>query len=144
MIRPLQITFRNMQPSAAVAARVRAEAAKLDRYCTRITSCRVIIEAPHRHHKWGESFHVSINIDVPRSEIVVRHEPKQRRAIAQSGATKWVKHFEVHGPSKDIYVTIRDAFGAARRQLEDYARRMRGDVKIHARTPPPRMAKILT
>ena len=142
MIRPLQITFRNMEPSAAVEARVRAEAAKLDRYYNRITSCRVMIEAPHRHHKWCEGFHIGITIDVPRAEIVVRHEPTQCRAMTQSGATKWVKRLEVSGPHKDIYVTLRDAFRSARRQLEDYARRMRGDVKIHGRTPVLRSEKI--
>jgi hypothetical protein len=51
----------------------------------------------------------------------------------RSGATKWVKHLEIRGPHSDPYVVIRGAFVAARRQLEDYARRMRGDVKIHNR-----------
>lgn len=32
---------------------------------------------------------------------------------------------------KDLYVCIRDAFAAARRRLEDYARIMRGDTKRH-------------
>ena len=32
---------------------------------------------------------------------------------------------------EDFYVTMRDAFNAARRQLEDYVRRRRGKVKRH-------------
>ncbi|MEN8197245.1 MAG: cold shock domain-containing protein, partial [Pseudomonadota bacterium] len=32
---------------------------------------------------------------------------------------------------EDIYVAIRDAFNAAIRQLEDYARKQRGKVKAH-------------
>ena len=135
MISPIQITFRNMQPSPAVTTRINLEAAKLDRYYPRITSCHVVIDAPHRQHSSREGFHIGITIDVPRAEIIVRHEPTQRSAVMQSGATKWVKHLEVRGPHKDIYITIRDAFGAARRQLEDYARRMRGDVKVHERSP---------
>ena len=43
MISPLEITFRHMKTSDAVAARIRAEVLKLDRYYGRITSCRVIV-----------------------------------------------------------------------------------------------------
>jgi hypothetical protein len=32
---------------------------------------------------------------------------------------------------EDVYVAIRDAFGAITRQLEDFTRRQRGDVKTH-------------
>jgi ribosome-associated translation inhibitor RaiA len=38
MIVPVQTTFRNMNASAAVAARVQEEAEKLDKYFRRITS----------------------------------------------------------------------------------------------------------
>jgi hypothetical protein len=33
---------------------------------------------------------------------------------------------------EDVHVAIRDAFAAVTRKLEDVAREMRGDVKIHA------------
>jgi hypothetical protein len=33
--------------------------------------------------------------------------------------------------SEDVYVALRDGFHAAQRQLEDYARRQRGDTKHH-------------
>ena len=142
MILPLQITFRNMQPSEAVAGRIRSEAAKLDRYYERITSCRVVVEAPHRHHKWGELFLIRIGVGVPGEEIVVRHAPNQRGAMTGPDARKWVKCLEADTRHKDIYVTIHDAFKAARRRLEDYARRLRGDVKSHERIPPLRAAKM--
>jgi len=137
----LQITFRNMEPSPAVTTRIELAAAKLDRYHPRITSCRVVLEAPHRQHKAREGFHISIHIDAPRAQIVVRHEPTQRRSMTAAGATKWAKHLEARRPNNDIYIVIRDAFVAARRQLEDYARRMRGEVKIHSRTPALRVEK---
>src|SRR5690606_9101707 len=35
-------------------------------------------------------------------------------------------------PNEDVYVALRDAFDAAKRQLEDYGRRQRGEVKSHA------------
>ena len=49
---PLQISFRNMDASDAVEADIRDKVGKLDRFYERITGCRVIVEAPHRHrHK---------------------------------------------------------------------------------------------
>ena len=38
----------------------------------------------------------------------------------------------------DVRVAIREAFGAARRKLEDYERRRRGEVKAHPRAPGDR------
>jgi cold shock CspA family protein len=37
--------------------------------------------------------------------------------------------------NKDLYVSIRDSFRAARRKLEDFAREQRGDVKTHEAQP---------
>ena len=39
---------------------------------------------------------------------------------------------EPEGAHTDAYVALRDAFEDMRRQLEDYARRQRGDVKRHS------------
>jgi ribosome-associated translation inhibitor RaiA len=142
MISPAQITFRNMEPSPAVATRIQTEAAKLDRYYDRITSCRVVIEAPHRHHKRGELFHLRIELRVPRADIVVQHEPSLRSTLAQEPEGSWQKHLEFDAPHKDIYVAIRDVFKATRRRLEDYTRQLRGDVKVHGRAPPARVAKL--
>ena len=57
---PVQITYRNMERSEAVTARIKAEATKLSSFFDLITRCEVIVEAPHRHHKRGEVFHVRI------------------------------------------------------------------------------------
>jgi ribosome-associated translation inhibitor RaiA len=56
MILPVQTTFRNVDVSPAVAARVQKEAEKLRKYFEDMTSCHVIVEAPHRHHLHGKSF----------------------------------------------------------------------------------------
>lgn len=142
MMEPVQITYRTMQPSSAVTERIEAEAAKLDRYFPRIESCRVVVEAPPRHHRSGDLFHIRIELAVPGTDIVVRHEPSLHRALVRGHATRSSKHDEVHARHKDVYVSIRDAFKAARRQLEDHARRLRGDVKLHRRTPALRAEKI--
>lgn len=110
---PLQITFRGLQPSAAIEDRVRKEARKLERYSNRITSCRVVIEQPQHRHRQGNLFHVRIDLTLPGNELLVRREPARRHA------------------HEDVYVALRDAFDAARRRLQDHVRRQRGAVKAH-------------
>jgi ribosomal subunit interface protein len=110
---PLQITFRGIPHSDAVEARIREKATKLDRFFSHIMSCRVAVEAEHHHHHQGNQYHIRIDITTPRKELVISRE-----------------HYDKES-HEDIYVTIRDAFNAAARQLEDYCRIQRGDVKTH-------------
>ena len=111
---PLQISFRNMDPSPAVEERIRKKAAKLERFHDRIVGCTVVVEAPHRHHHKGKLYSVRLDISVPRKDVVVDRS----------------------GPSdhahEDVYVAVRDAFDAAVRRLEEQTRKMRGDVTTHA------------
>jgi ribosomal subunit interface protein len=111
---PLQITFRDMEPSEAVEARIREKAATLDRFYDHVMSCRVMVEAPHAHHHQGRLYQVRIDMTVPDGELLVTHE----------------HHHKDHS-HEDVYVAIRDAFDAMKRQLEDYARKRRGKVKHH-------------
>ena len=105
---PLQITIRDMETSEALETHIRDKAQKLDEFFTNIMSCRVVVEMPHKHHHQGKHFNVRIDIGVPGNEIVVNRDH-----------------------SEDVYIALRDAFNAAKRQLEDYARKIRGDVKNH-------------
>ena len=114
---PLQITFRNMEPSDAVEARIRDKAANLEQFAKDIMSCRVIVEAPHKHHNKGNIYAVKIDITLPGDEIIADRNPKQDHA------------------HEDVYVAIRDAFNAVRRQLEDYVRLRRNKVKTHKTLP---------
>lgn len=122
---PVQITFRNLDHSSAVEERVREQAAKLDQYFNRIMSCRVVIEAPHRHHHKGNLYHVRIDLTVPDAELVVSREPPLNQA------------------HEDIYVVIRDAFDAMKRRLEDHARKRRKQVKHHEVSPHGRIREIM-
>ncbi len=108
-----QITFQNMEPSDAMEQNIRERAQKLDQFYDRIMSCRVMVEAQHRHHRQGNVFHVRIDLTVPGRELVVSRDPGKDHA------------------HEDVYVAIRDAFDAARRQLEDFGRRQRSEVKAH-------------
>lgn len=108
---PLQITLRRLSPSEAVETAVREKVQKLAEFCDDIMSCRVMVELPHRHHHKGKLYHIRIYLTLPHEQIVVKRDPRK------------------HTAHEDIYVAIRDAFDAAKRQLQDYVRRRRGDVR---------------
>jgi len=109
---PLQITNRNIKLSDALESEIRKRADKLDKFYNRITRCKVVVESPPRHSHQGQRYNVQIVMTVPGAELVVKRNPHE-----------------------DLYVAIRDSFDAARRQLEDYSRRQRGEIKVHGEAP---------
>lgn len=132
MILPMQITFRNLEPSDPLDTLIRGEVAELEKYYHRIISCHVVVEVPERHHRSGSTYHVRIDLGVPGTEVVIKEEPNLHGAAQDIGEEQAEKHLEVGVPHKDVRLAIRDAFRKARRRLQDYARRQRGDVKTHA------------
>jgi ribosome-associated translation inhibitor RaiA len=105
MQQALEIVFEDFEPSEAISARLREEAEKLEQFNSRITSARVVIAKPHQHQHKGNSYQVRIHITIPGAkDVVVNHDPGD------------------HNAHEDAYVTIRDAFRAARRQLKDQKR----------------------
>jgi len=73
---PLQLRWHNVDPSDAVAAHVRDEVARLERFWNRITGCAVTLEAPSRHHRHsGAQYRVRIELSVPRGRLVVARAP---------------------------------------------------------------------
>lgn len=94
-----------METSEAVEERIRERTARLERLHDRMTSCNVVVQAPHRHQQKGKLYEVHIHVRVPGEEIVVNREGPHD-----------------HG-HEDVYVAVRDAFAAMERRLEDFARR---------------------
>lgn len=106
---PLQIAFEGMQHSDAIEARVREEIEKLEQFSGRIVSARVAVAKPqHRHHR-GDIYHVRIHLAVPGVPDV---------AVSRGPAA--------NGAHEDVYVTIRDSFKIARRQLQDFVHKRDG------------------
>jgi ribosomal subunit interface protein len=122
---PLQITFRNLDTSPAVEAKIRERVEELEQFYDRITSCRVVIEVPNRHHREGRLYHIRVDLKVPGREIVVKRDPSE------------------HHAHEDIYVAVRDCFDAVRRQLEDHVRRQRGNIKAHEAPDHGRIANLI-
>lgn len=115
MQHPLRIAFRNMEPSEALEQRIRTRVTEMEHLCDRITSCDVVVELDHKHPRQGKLFHVRVDLALPGRTIVVRREPADNHT------------------HEDAHVAVRDAFDAARRQLEDHVRMARGDVKNHTK-----------
>jgi cold shock CspA family protein len=80
------------------------------------------VEAPHAHQRKGGLFHTRIDLTLPSEIIVVNREPDLNKATG------------------DVYVSMRDAFAAARRQLQEYVRRRKGEVKTHESVPQGRIS----
>ncbi|MBV8356687.1 MAG: HPF/RaiA family ribosome-associated protein [Deltaproteobacteria bacterium] len=109
MQRPLKITSRDFPLSEAVEAEIREKSAALENYYERLNGCEVTVHAPAlKHHHKGGPFLVAIRLMVPGKELTVDHQEEEELSQA-----------------------IREAFDAARRQLEDYVREQRGTVKMH-------------
>jgi ribosome-associated translation inhibitor RaiA len=108
---PVQITFRHMESSTAVETRVRELADHLGVFSDKITSCRVVLDSPHRHSHQGKVFNVKVQLALPGEDVVVDMERPQRDG------------------HEDVYVVLRDAFDAAKRQLQQRMSSLRGDVK---------------
>lgn len=109
---PLEIAFRNCQPSDGIKAEIEEEAKRLEKFYDRITSCRATVIAPNNHHRHGVPFKIDLRVTMPgRKEIVV------------SKTHDDVKEHE------HLTVAIKDAFAAAQRKIEDAVREMRAEIK---------------
>lgn len=114
---PIEITFRQMEPSEALEAKIREKAHALEQFYDRIMSCHVVVEMNHKHHHQGNLFHVRIDLRVPGKELVVSREPNGNHA------------------HEDAHVAVRDAFEAMKRQIKSFARLQRREVKTHEMPP---------
>src|SRR5271154_335784 len=104
----IQVTFRDLPYSESIENSVQEHAEKIRLYCDHYTHCRVVLAISQNHKHQGKLFNPRITLTVPGKEIVVNKQQDE-----------------------DIYVAIRNAFDALTRQLEDYMRKRRGDVKRH-------------
>lgn len=115
---PLELSTRRITLSPALEAELRKRATKLERHYDRITSCRIAVERPSNHHNEGGPYRVRVDITVPGSELVANKE------------------------AEDLNAAIRDAFEAAERQVEEFSRRRRGEVKTPVGPPTGRVVRI--
>ena len=123
---PLDITFENSEPSEAIRSEVEKQAKRLEKFSDRVTSCHVAVIAPQTRHRKGGLFKIDIRIAMPEHKDVI------------------VSRTHDNVPEHEhVAVAIKDAFGAAQRQIEDAVREMRGQVKLHETEDHGRVSKFM-
>lgn len=93
MQKPAQITFNGLERSERMEHSVRAKVAMLEHFAPAMIACHVTVEA--RQQRQGPSYDVQVQVRLPGTGLV-----------ASRGHTQHCAH-------EDVYVAIRDAFGAA-------------------------------
>jgi cold shock CspA family protein len=111
---PLELSFRNVQKTAALEDLIRERAAKLEQFHSHTMSCRVAVERLHEHQKSGNPYRVRLAVRVPPGhDLVVDERPK--------------KH-SMHDTMERVLI---DAFKAMERQLKKLSDRQHMEVKHH-------------
>jgi ribosome-associated translation inhibitor RaiA len=99
-----EITFEGSDSSDAARVQILGEIKRLETHNQRITGCRVKVIAPSHKHRRGVGFQVHIWLTLPpHGNIVVNNT-----------ASDDTRH-------EHAQVAIKDAFAAARRQIDDLA-----------------------
>ena len=94
------VVFHNAEPSEAVRTRAHHLLDKLLQFHPTIMHGSLTVEGRHRHHHQGNLYHVAINLHLSGRNVVVSRDPERDHA------------------HEDVYVALRDAYDAARKQLE--------------------------
>lgn len=122
---PLEIVFDNLDRSPSVEAIIKEKCKKLERFYQHMTDARVVVSQKGRRHHKGNDYSVTIEANVPGKRLVVSKSPGRR----------------ILG-NEELLPTVNDAFKAMIRQLEDYARKQRGDIKFHETPLEGRVSRI--
>jgi cold shock CspA family protein len=119
-----QVSFDDIPIDEAVRDAAFRHIDELGSTYDRITGCHVVVAQPHRHHREGRLYSVRVDLIVPGAEIVVN------------------RNHPVDHAHEDVFVALRDSFNAARRQLEDHVRHLRGAEKPHTPRAMGRVTQI--
>jgi cold shock CspA family protein len=118
---PIRIASVHYELPAAAEELIRDRVAWLERFYPSLVECAVTVEGPGGHHRQGGALNVQLDLRVPG---------RRNLMISRQGG-------------EDLDGTLRGVFDAARRRLEDVARRQRGQVKVHRPPLEGRVAQLL-
>jgi ribosome-associated translation inhibitor RaiA len=112
---PVQLDFQGFEAKADLRGAVERHIAQLEERFGRVTAGRVVLKAPGGHHRTGGLYEINIRLALPEGrEVNIGRTPQADERHA------------------DLSFALNDAFKRARRQLQDQADRMAGNVKTHA------------
>jgi hypothetical protein len=101
---PTRVTFRGLAPSEGLEGDIRRRTEALGRIFDRIVGARIVVEARRPHGRRRRSFHVGLQLAVPRRRIITKGDS---------------------GEHDDPRIAVREAFEVATRHLENRAGRLR-------------------
>lgn len=113
---PVQVSFHGCDHSDALEDDITQHAKKIEEYYGRITSCRVVVEAPHKSQTKGKLYHINIDLSIPGVGHAVINDRGNNPA------------------HEDVYVATRDAFKA----IETQIKKMVGKRRDEQRREPDR------
>ncbi|MDX1486434.1 MAG: HPF/RaiA family ribosome-associated protein [Alphaproteobacteria bacterium] len=99
---PVQITYRDIDPSDAISARIEERVKKLERFAKRATGIHVTLAAPHHSAHKGKLYQFTLELLIPGGDIVVKQGDTPNHA------------------HEDVYVALRDAFAALERRVHEH------------------------
>jgi ribosomal subunit interface protein len=109
---PPEITYRDVDKTAAIDTLINEKIAKLERLCDYISSCHIAIEKAHDRPKSGSPYRVRIDLTLPPShELVADSNPAESNQYVE------------------LDTVIRDAFSKIERQLKEQTRQQRESEK---------------
>ena len=112
---PLEVILKNVEHKQEIEDVIYEKIDKLEQVCSHVISCRVLVEQNPTHQHAKHSYHIRIDVRVPpHHEIVVKRD---------SGRN-------VHD---NLAAVVREAFIAARRQVEQIIDRQKKHVKAHTK-----------
>lgn len=117
---PVHLSGKGVTLSPEQDAQIHAAVARLERFFDRLVGCRVTVSVPNRFpdsEPIAWSFRIALTVPGHELDVTRQAKPSFREALD-------------------------DAFDAARRQLQDYAREIRGDVKVPAEVPRGRVSRL--
>lgn len=120
----VEITYHGMDPAAHVEERVDQRVKRLEQFFGRIVSCRVVVDAPHQHHRKGNQYAVRLEVRVPGGEFSIDRKPGDVNA------------------HHDVLVAVRDAFDAMERKLRRWKDEHSGRPLVHTEPLQGRIAEI--
>lgn len=122
---PVQIEIEGVKSMPELRAAIDQHVAELESRFGRLTACRIAVKGPGDRHQTGGQHQVSIRLALPDGrEVDIGRTPKQDERYA------------------DLTFAIDNAFKRARRRLQDQARLMRGQTKVHESQPVGTVVRI--
>ena len=115
---PIKIDFQGMDAKPEIQAAIAKHIAQLEDRFGRVTAGRVVLKAPGGHRRTGGLYDINIRLALPEGrEVNIGRTPQNDERYS------------------DLNFALNDAFKRARRQLQDQARKLQGQVKQHEGPP---------